>query len=192
MGKIGHFPSGAPFSTGESGADALVGVVPVRNVSRASVSKPQAQPATPRFVHRYLASVLALASHRISAEFHIEVRKAGLTVTEWRILSSLLEADGETVGELAKLAVTKQPTLSKVLPRLESGGLITLENSRSDRRHTVVRITPKGAKLISGLCDRAMAHQQRVLAKLDPDHADRLVDMLRAIIWDVPQAGPGR
>lgn len=136
----------------------------------------------PRFVHRYLASVLALASHRISAEFHIEVRKAGLTVTEWRVLGSLIEGEGETVGGLAELAITKQPTLSKVLPRLEAQGLVTMETVRADRRQTLVTITPKGTRLISGLCESALAHQRRVLEKLDPDHADRLVDMLRAII----------
>lgn len=135
-----------------------------------------------RFVHRYLASVLALASHRISEEFHKEVRKAGLTVTEWRVLGSLVEGEGETVGDLAELAVTKQPTLSKVLPRLEAEGLVTLTTSTVDRRQTVVKITPKGSTLISGLCDRAMQHQHRLLARLEPDHADRLVDMLRAII----------
>jgi hypothetical protein len=48
----------------------------------------------------------------------------------------------------------------------------------------LVRITPKGARLIGGLCERAMEHQRKVLAKLDPDHADRLVAMLRAIIVD--------
>jgi DNA-binding MarR family transcriptional regulator len=137
-----------------------------------------------RFVYRYLASMLALASHRISAEFHVEVRKAGLTVTEWRILASLFEGDGETVGELARLAITKQPTLSKVLPRLEAQGLITLNTARADRRQTQVKITPKGDRLIGGLCESAMAHQRRVLARLDPDHADRLVGMLRDIIAD--------
>jgi len=137
---------------------------------------------SPRFVHRYLASVLALASHRISDEFHKEVRKAGLTVTEWRVLGSLIEGEGETVGELAELAVTKQPTLSKVLPRLETEGLVTMTTARNDRRQTLVTITPKGTRLISGLCDRAMQHQHRLLEKLEPDHADRLVDMLRAII----------
>jgi len=86
------------------------------------------------------------------------------------------------VGELAELAVTKQPTLSKVLPRLESEGLVTLKTSRVDRRQTLVKITPKGTRLISGLCDLAMQHQHRLLEKLDPDHADRLVDMLRDII----------
>jgi DNA-binding MarR family transcriptional regulator len=139
-------------------------------------------PQPTRFVHRYLASVLALASHRISADFHVEVRKAGLTVTEWRVLGSLIEGEGETVGELAELAVTKQPTLSKVLPRLEAQGYVTMHTARADRRQTLVRITPKGSKLISGLCDRAMEHQHRLLEKLDPDHAERLVDMLRAII----------
>ena len=84
-----------------------------------NIDRPQEQA---RFVHRYLASVLALASHRISAEFHVEVRKAGLSVTEWRILGSLIEAEGETVGDLAELAITKQPTLSKVFPRLEAQG----------------------------------------------------------------------
>lgn len=140
-------------------------------------------PAEPkRFVHRYLASVLALVSHRISEEFHVEVKKAGLTVTEWRVLGSLIEGEGETVGDLAELAVTKQPTLSKVLPRLEAEGLVTLKTARADRRQTLVMITPKGARLIGGLCDQAMEHQRRVLQKLDPDYADRLVDMLRAII----------
>jgi len=136
----------------------------------------------PRFVHRYLASVLALASHRISEEFHVEVRKAGLTVTEWRVLGSLIGSEGETVGALAELAVTKQPTLSKVLPRLEAEGLVAMETVRSDRRQTLVTITPKGTRLIGGLCDSALRYQHRVLERLDPDEADRLVDMLRTII----------
>jgi DNA-binding MarR family transcriptional regulator len=83
---------------------------------------------------------------------------------------------------LADLAVTKQPTISKVLPRLEAEGYITLRSSRADRRQTLVQITPKGSRLIGGLCEQAMEHQRRLLAKLDPDHADRLVEMLREIV----------
>ncbi|MCB5362758.1 MarR family transcriptional regulator [Pusillimonas sp. CC-YST705] len=142
----------------------------------------QIEEAQPRFVHRYLASLLAMASHRVSDEFHKEVRKAGLTVTEWRVLGSLIEGEGEIVGEVARLAVTKQPTLSKVLPRLEQEGLVTLTTARTDRRQTVVQITPKGTRLISSLCDRALVHQQRLLEKLDPEHSTRLIETLRAII----------
>ncbi len=148
----------------------------------ASVQADAGAAAPERFVHRYLASVLALASHQISAEFHVKVKKAGLSITEWRILASLFESTGETVGELAHLALTKQPTLSKVLPRLQAQGYLTLRTARADRRQTLVKLTPKGARLVSPLCEQAMAHQHQVLSRLEADHADRLVGMLRSII----------
>ncbi len=62
-----------------------------------------------RFVDGYLAYLLAQASQRISAEFHLQVKAAGLSVTEWRVLASLQGSAGETIGTLAVLAITKQP-----------------------------------------------------------------------------------
>lgn len=62
-----------------------------------------------RFVDDYLAYLLAQASQRISAEFHQQVKAAGLSVTEWRVLASLEGSAGETIGDLAVLAITKQP-----------------------------------------------------------------------------------
>ena len=54
-----------------------------------------------RFVDDYLAYLLAQASQRISAEFHQQVKAAGLSVTEWRVLASLEGSAGETIGDLA-------------------------------------------------------------------------------------------
>ena len=48
-----------------------------------------------RFVDGYLAYLLAQASQRISAEFHLQVRAAGLSVTEWRVLASLEGSAGD-------------------------------------------------------------------------------------------------
>ena len=91
-----------------------------------------------RFVDGYLAYLLAQASQRISAEFHLQVRAAGLSVTEWRVLASLEGSAGETIGTLAVLAITKQPTLSKVVQRMEADGLVERTGVRADRRQTRV------------------------------------------------------
>ena len=72
------------------------------------------------FRRRLSGHLLAQASQRISAEFHLQVRAAGLSVTEWRVLASLEGSAGETIGTLAVLAITKQPTLSKVVQRMEA------------------------------------------------------------------------
>ena len=137
---------------------------------------------SPRFVDNYLAYLLAQASHRISAEFHRQANEAGISVTEWRVLASLEGSPGETIGSLAALALTKQPTLSKVVQRLEADGLVVRAGVRSDRRQTRVRITPKGHALVGSLCSAALEHQDAVLRPFGHERAAQLMEMLRALM----------
>ncbi len=141
-----------------------------------------ASPSTPRFVDGYLAYLLAQASHRISAEFHRQVSAAGLSVTEWRVLASLEGSDGETIGSLAALALTKQPTLSKVVQRMEAQGLVARAGVRADRRQIRVRITAKGHGLVADFCRRALEHQAAVLEPFGQARAGELMDMLRVLV----------
>lgn len=143
----------------------------------------------PRFVENYLAFLLAQASHRISAEFHRQVEAMGLTVTEWRVLSSLSDSQGETVGQLAFLTMTKQPTLSKLLQRLERDGLVQRIREKDDRRQTRVILTARGQALASDLCARALAHQQEVLAPLNAAQSEALLDALQVLL-KTGQVGP--
>lgn len=135
-----------------------------------------------RFIDGYLAYLLAQASSRISHEFHREVNTAGLSVTEWRVLASLAGSEGESIGVLSQLALTKQPTLSKVVQRMENEGLVARSRIRTDRRQTVVRLTPKGAQLTEALRERAQRHQDAVLEPFGADNAKMLLAMLRELL----------
>jgi len=136
------------------------------------------------FVDGYLAYLLAQASQRISAEFHLQVKAAGLSVTEWRVLASLQGSAGETIGSLAILAITKQPTLSKVVQRMEADGLVARTGVRADRRQTRVCITAKGSNLIAGLCEQALQHQKAVLAPFGEEKAAMLIEMLGVLMTE--------
>lgn len=138
--------------------------------------------ARPRFVEHYLAFLLAQASHRISAEFHSQVRAAGLTVTEWRVLGSLTDSEGETIGRLAYLTLTKQPTLSKLVHRLEQDGLVQRTREEDDRRQTRVQLTAQGQALAQRLCAQALAHQASVLAPLSAEQSKALLDALQVLM----------
>ncbi|WMD18388.1 MarR family winged helix-turn-helix transcriptional regulator [Achromobacter seleniivolatilans] len=140
--------------------------------------------AGPRFVDGYLAYLLAQASQRISAEFHLQVKAAGLSVTEWRVLASLEGSPGETIGTLAVLAITKQPTLSKVVQRMEADGLVARTGVRADRRQTRVCITAKGTHLIAALCEQALQHQKAVLAPFGEEKAALLIQMLDVLMTE--------
>ena len=106
-----------------------------------------------RFVDDYLLYLLARASSEVSAQFHTRLKQHGLQVPEWRVLASLSDGDGMTVGELAARALQRQPTMTKIINRMEISGLIERRQGASDRRQVRIHITPEGRRRI----DRALA-----------------------------------
>jgi DNA-binding MarR family transcriptional regulator len=105
------------------------------------------------FVDGYLAYLLARASHLISGEFHREVEASGLSVQEWRVLATLADRPDCTIGTLAEITLTKQPTLTKLVDRMAADGLVTRRAGQTDRRQALISITPRG--LAQARCWRA-------------------------------------
>jgi DNA-binding MarR family transcriptional regulator len=134
------------------------------------------------FVDDYLAALLAQASALISEEFHQVVHASGFSVSEWRVLGTLAGGKLISIGGLAQITVTKQPTITRLLDRMESKGYIERIAHDTDRRITLVRITEQGQKTVTKLIAQAKEHEQRVLEPLGPDHAEELKIMLKRII----------
>ena len=146
-----------------------------------------------RFVDGYLAALLAQASQLISSEFHEVVRRHGLSVSEWRVLASLDGSDGISIGRLAQLALLKQPTMTRMLDRMEARGEVARFAHDGDRRVTLVRITPAGHRMVSRLIALAREHEQRVMEPFGGKRAEDLKATLRRIIelHRPPAAGEG-
>ena len=75
-----------------------------------------------KFIDGYLSYLLSRAGHAVYREFHATVQAAGLTSLEWRVLATLSDGDGLTIGELAREVLTQQPTLTKLVQRMEKAG----------------------------------------------------------------------
>ena len=134
------------------------------------------------FVDGYLAALLAQASRLISAEFHAVVKASGFSVSEWRILATLTDSDGMSIGGLAQVSVTKQPTVTRLLDRMEEKGYVERYAHGSDRRITMVRITATGRDIVAGLIAQAREHELRVLEPFGLKRAEALKATLRRII----------
>lgn len=138
--------------------------------------------AEDEFVDNYTPALLAQASQLISGEFHAIVVANGFTVSDWRVLSTLSGGKPISIGELAQLSVTKQPTVTRLLDRMESQGYVKRIPHETDRRITLVRITARGQKLTSSLIAQARAHEAEVLAPLGEKKADELRATLKLLI----------
>jgi DNA-binding MarR family transcriptional regulator len=138
--------------------------------------------AADRFVDDYLAALLAQASLLISGEFHQVVRANGYSVSEWRVLATLAGSAPLSIGRLASISTIKQPTVTRLLDRMEARDLVQRLEKDGDRRITLVAITPAGTRLVSRLIVLARAHEQRVLEPFGLQRAEELKSTLRHII----------
>jgi len=136
----------------------------------------------PPFVDRYVPALLAQASQLISAEFHAVVEEQGLSASEWRVLSTLAGSESMSIGRLAQVAVTKQPTLTRLLDRMEAQGHTRRVSHDADKRITLVRITPSGHEIVSTLIAHAEAHERAVLQCLGTQGAEDLRKVLHRLI----------
>jgi DNA-binding MarR family transcriptional regulator len=92
-----------------------------------------------------------------------------------------------TVGELASQLGLTLPTVSGVLADLDWAGFVERRQDPSDRRRTIVEISPAQATVIGHWLDGAAAPLARVLSKLDPSEQEtflKAMDLLEAELQD--------
>jgi DNA-binding MarR family transcriptional regulator len=159
---------------------------------RMPASAAAAPEEVPPFVDDYLPALLAQAHYLIAREFHAIVRERGFTVSEWRVLASLAGSGPVPIGQLAQLVVMKQPTVTRVLDRQEARGEVRRIAHKTDRRITLVTITPKGTRLVSQLIRLAREHEQRVLEPFGLGRAAELKATLKQMIalHQLPEGAP--
>jgi DNA-binding MarR family transcriptional regulator len=138
--------------------------------------------ARTEFVDNYLAYLLARASHLISSEFHRQVEASGLTVPEWRVLASLAGGGERTIGELADIVLSKQPTVTKLIARMHDQGWVMRSAGITDRRQALVALSPAGRKRVQPLLRKARNHEARVLASWGESDSQRLKEILQTLI----------
>ncbi len=134
------------------------------------------------FLDDHLVYLLARASHALWRGFEAQVRAAGLTSLEWRVLAVLADREPLPVGALSREVLAKQPTLTKALDRLAHQGWVERRADPGDARRAPVALTAAGRRRVAPLLAAAAAHEARQLAGVPAAERKRLQRQLRAII----------
>ncbi|WP_205718145.1 MarR family winged helix-turn-helix transcriptional regulator [Actinomadura soli] len=91
-----------------------------------------------------LPRMLARVERGIAARLAAALKTAGSTVEEWRVLSLLADGAGHTMTEIAEFALLPAPTLTKVIDRLVSAGLVFRRVDDADRRRVLAFLSEQG------------------------------------------------
>ena len=115
---------------------------------------------------------------------------SGLGPTTTAALGSIKKHGGPTHGELASIEQVAPPTITAVVGKLESLGLVTRELGTTDRRVTRIRITAAGLEQLDEVRSRRTSWLASQLASLTDDERRRLADAadVLAKLVDVAEA----
>jgi len=115
-----------------------------------------------------LCFALHAAARAMSAVYMETLREFGLTYPQYLVLICLLEQDGLTVGELGRRLHLDSGTLTPLLKRLETDGVVVRQRSTEDERRVEILLTQKGRSY----CKVAKRARANVLQRLQMSNND--------------------
>jgi DNA-binding MarR family transcriptional regulator len=131
-----------------------------------------------------LASRLRLAVARTARRLRQEAG-GGLSPTLSAALASIDKHGPLTPSELADRERVKRPTATRLLATLEEGGLVARTSDPSDRRSSLIAVTPAGHALLRTMRTRKDAYLAQRLDKLTVDEREtlaRAADLLERLL----------
>lgn len=90
---------------------------------------------------------LYAASRAVTASYRPALNDLGLTYPQYLVLIVLWERDGRSVKEIATELSLDHGTLTPLLRRMETHGLVTRRRPDDDQRYLVIVLTEKGSAL---------------------------------------------
>ena len=138
---------------------------------------------------RYLQSVRLLAEclqgfERFSGE---SVRRSGLTHAQFDIIATLGNTPGMTYKELGDKTLITKGTLTGVIERLESKGLVVRTRCLDDKRSFYVALTEEGQKVFAEVFPVVVAQGRQLFASYtdaDFEAMDHSLRKLKQLIAD--------
>jgi len=129
----------------------------------------------------YVMYNLVRTSTVYNDEMASALKSYGLTTMEWRILMLLNDKSPSSVGDLARRSVTKMPTLTRMLTRMEEDGLIKRSALADDRRFVDVTMTPKAVKVLRQVQEIGQRVFERAFEGVGAAEIAMITDILKRV-----------
>src|SRR5688572_30090050 len=125
-------------------------------------------------LHRFLSGFFAIPA-RQPASGHI-------TFAQMRVLWTLAN-NGRfaTPGEIAERLGVTSSTATGLVERLAEGGYLSRAHSKEDRRQVLLRLLPKGRRMMEGFRRQRRSRLQKLMARLAPEDLARMTGALETL-----------
>ncbi|HYH21820.1 MAG TPA: MarR family transcriptional regulator [Azospirillum sp.] len=123
----------------------------------------------------------------LNAGYQRKLHRRKMTLNHWRVLAALQAREPLMAGELARVAVVDQTTLSRLLVRMEENGLVRRATRPDDARFLEVTLTERGREEFQQVRAIALREYERLFSGLPQDDVERLSALVGTVIRHLEQ-----
>lgn len=98
-------------------------------------------------IDNFVCFALYSAGHAFTRLYKPLLEPLGLTYPQYLVMAVLWEKDDRTVGEIGEKLLLESSTLTPLLKRLETAGMVRRTRDQDDERVVRIQLTPKGTEL---------------------------------------------
>jgi DNA-binding MarR family transcriptional regulator len=147
-----------------------------------NATRKRTAPAAPEYrIGDYPMHYFAAIQRQNQLNLGRALRACDLSVPTWRVLSALSQRDGQTVGQIAAMAVLDRSGLGRLLEQMEAAGLVARKSPPQDRRAVLISLTTAGRRRFANALALVEAHYRRLLHGIAPHEFETLIGLLRRI-----------
>jgi DNA-binding MarR family transcriptional regulator len=106
------------------------------------------------------------AARVMAQQLAAELRPAGVGIGQWAVLMFLWSQDGMSQAELSRVVAIEPPTMVRTVDRMVRDGLVQRRPDPTDGRISRIYLTKRGRALRDELVPRAVAVNERNLARV--------------------------
>lgn len=132
-------------------------------------------------IEGYLSYTLAAAHRKVSLSLSNRLKRHGIQIEAWRILETLDTGQRLTMGQLADIVLMNPPTLTKLVDRMVSDGLVHRQVAQGDHRQINVLPTALGKKRMMQIRQEIEEQDALLAATLGDAETCKLIELLRGI-----------
>jgi DNA-binding MarR family transcriptional regulator len=120
------------------------------------------------------------ATHRIGL-YLAALREHGLSQGEAHVLAQLASSAPVTIAQLHRGLAHKRSTLTSILDRLTTRGLVTRQVGAADRRTFVITLTALGRRIARQVHRHLLALEEAVAGRVTPDDLNGFLKVVEAV-----------
>ena len=132
-----------------------------------------------------LAEALQSLSRHLGELTLEDLKRFGMTMPRWLVLSQLAVRDGQSIGELSKATVTKQSSLTRGVDQMERDKHVERHPSEDDHRIVEVWLTDAGRATYDEVVPLAVQRAHQALDGLRDTDVETLTKLLQRLLNNV-------